>query len=282
MFAEQSVPAAGVRLNVAHGPRNGPMVWFFHGLCRRWQDFAPLYGSLAPLYTLRAVDHRGHGKSSHAPGCYAVADYIADAAAMIREATEPVALVGHSLGAITALGVAATLPEAVLGVVLLDPPGPQFLANIDATFYGTMWEAMRRLAGNQHSIAAVARELAELRIAGSKGKGQRLGDIRDGAALRLMARGLHDLDPDTLTLPLEKRWLGEFDLFAAARQTRCPALLAISDPAFGGMLPPSEADALAAAIPDCHRIDLHGIGHLIHWQDAHKTQLLLHSFLGSL
>ena len=39
VFTEQSIPAAGVRLNVAHGPRSGPHLWFFHGLGRRWQDF---------------------------------------------------------------------------------------------------------------------------------------------------------------------------------------------------------------------------------------------------
>src|SRR5882672_9876433 len=193
MFTEHSIPAAGVRLNVAHGPKHGQPVWFFHGLCRRWQDFAPLYGSIAALHTIRAVDHRGHGKSSHAPGCYSVGEYIADAAAVIRESTEPVAIVGHSLGAITALGVAAAAPESVRGIVMLDPPGPEFLANIDTTFYGSMWEAMRRLAGNQRMIAEVARELAEVRITGPKGKTTRLGDLRDGAAIRLMARGLHDL-----------------------------------------------------------------------------------------
>ncbi|HEY3788587.1 MAG TPA: alpha/beta hydrolase [Urbifossiella sp.] len=282
MFTEHSIPAAGVRLNVAHGPKHGSPVWFFHGLCRRWQDFAPVYGSLAPLYTIRAADHRGHGKSSHAPGCYSIGEYIADATAIIRESTEPVAIIGHSLGAITALGVAATVPDAVRGIVMLDPPGPEFLANIDATFYSPMWDAMRRLAGNNRTIAEIARELAEIRIANPKGKGSRLGDLRDGAAIRLMARGLQDLDPDTLTLPLEKRWLGGFDLFAAARQTRCPVLLAVSDPALGGMLPPPESAALAAAIPDCHRVDLPGISHLIHWQDSHKTLLLLHAFLGSL
>ena len=283
MFTEHSIPAAGVRLNVAHGPKHGSPVWFFHGLGRRWQDFAPLFGSLSALYTIRAVDHRGHGNSSHAPGCYSVAEYVADATALIRESTESVAIVGHSLGALTAVGVAAAVPESVRGIVLLDPPGPEFLERINTTLYAITWAAMQRLAGSSKSIGEVARELAELRIPTEKPRETvRFGDLRDPASLRFMARCLHDLDPDTLTLPLARQWLGDFDPLVAAKQVQCPALLVVADPAKGGMMPPPDSDRLAAALPDCNRVDLSGVGHLIHWHDAHKSLLLLHSFLGSI
>jgi pimeloyl-ACP methyl ester carboxylesterase len=283
MFTEHSVPAAGVRLNVAHGPKCGPPVWFFHGLGRRWQDFAPLYGDLAPLYTIRAVDHRGHGKSSHAPGCYSVAEYVADAAAIIREATEPVAIVGHSLGALTAIGVAAEVPDHVRGIALLDPPGSRFLANIHHTLYGVTWAAMQRLASSCRPVSAIARELADLRIPfGKPGHTARFGDLRDAPSLRFMARCLCDLDPDAMTLPLATRWLGNFDPVEAARQVKCPALLIIGEPAKGGMLPPPESDELASALGDCFRLDRPGVGHLIQWADPQGTLLALHAFLGSL
>lgn len=283
MFTEHSIPVGGLRLNVAEGPRSGPPVWFFHGLGRRWQDFAPLLGSLSALWHVRAVDHRGHGKSSHAPGCYSAADYVGDAATALRDAREPAVIVGHSLGAMVALGVAARVPGAVKAVVLLDPPGPRFLADIGTTLYAVTWAAMKRLAGNHRRVSDVARDLAELRLPGpTPGETVRFGDQRDAAALRFMARCLHDLDPDTLTLPLAGRWLDGFDPLAAARQVRCPALLVVGDPACGGMLPAPESDALAAALPDCSRVNLTGIGHLIHWQDAAVALRLLHTFLASL
>lgn len=268
---------------MAEGPRAGPPVWFFHGLGRRWQDFTPLLGSLAGLWHVRAVDHRGHGNSSHAPGCYAVADYVHDAAGLVRDGREPAVIVGHSLGALTALGVAARVPDAVRAVVLLDPPGPRFLENIDGTLYAVTWAAMKRLAGKHRPVPDVARELAELRLPGpNPGETVRFGDLRDAASLRFMAKCLHDLDPDTLTLPLAKNWLDGFDPFAAAEAVRCPALLVIGDPKCGGMLPSPESDSLAAALRDCSRVDLVGIGHLIHWQDAPTTLRLLHTFLSSL
>lgn len=283
MFTEHTIPVGGLRLNVAAGPRAGPPLWLFHGLGRRWQDFAPLLGSLAALWHVRAADHRGHGRSSHAPGCYFVADYVADAAALVDATPEPAVIVGHSLGALTALGVAARVPDAVRGIVLFDPPGPTFLANIDTALYAVTWAAMRRLAGSHHTIPDVTRELADLRIPGAKpGETVRFGDLRDVASLRFMARCLHDLDPDTLTPPLARRWLDGFDPLAAAKAVHCPALLVVADPARGGMLPPPESDLLAAALAEGWRVDLPGVGHLIHAQDAPAALRLLHSFLASL
>ena len=59
-------------------------------------------------------------------------------------------------------------------------------------------------------------------------------------------------------------------------------MLVVSDPAQGGMLPPEDSKPLAAALPDCTRVDLPAVGHLIHWQDTPATLRLLHAFLGSL
>jgi pimeloyl-ACP methyl ester carboxylesterase len=280
VFREQLLGSGGPLLNVAVGPGPGPPLWLFHGVGRFWRDFAPLIPSLVPGWQVFAADHRGHGLSGRSSQ-YAVADYVEDAAGLVGR-NGPAVLVGHSLGAVVALGVAGRLPEAVRAVVLLDSPGTGFLSRVDETPYAAMWEGMRRLAGGG-SVPIVARELAELRVSGPRpGETVRLGDLRDAAALRFMARCLHDLDPDVLTPPLEKRWLDGFDLLTVASAVRCPALLVVADPARGGMLPPADADPLAAALSDCTRIDLPGVGHLVHWQDPAATLRVLLPFLGSL
>jgi pimeloyl-ACP methyl ester carboxylesterase len=48
------------------------------------------------------------------------------------------------------------------------------------------------------------------------------------------------------------------------------------------MLPPSDAGPLAAALPDGTRVDLPGVGHLVHWQDAAGTLRALQAFLAAL
>ena len=281
MLTEREIDFAESQLNVATGPKNGSPLVLFHGLGRRWQDFGPLLADLTTRWSVTACDHRGHGRSERAASYLAV-DYVSDAAHVVQLSPEPAILIGHSLGAIVSLGVAAQVPEKVRAIVLLDPPGTGFLQAIETTSYEAMWQAMRRLAGRS-DVPETARELADLRVPSNKpGVTVRLGDLRDGTALRFMARCLRDLDPATLNAPLEKRLLEGYDMLALARQVRCPVLLLVADPAVGGMLPPADAEPFVAAFHDCTRIDLPGIGHLVHWQNTGATLRLLHGFLGSL
>lgn len=262
------------------GPAAKQSLWLIHGLSRRWEDFSPILSDLTAWWHVHAYSHRGHGDSARTPGAYKVADYVPDLVAAVKEARKKCVLIGHSLGALVSMGVAAKLPDLVSAVVLLDPPGPSFLANLDATPYGTIWPAMQRLAGRT-DVGAVAREFSELRVPGAGGS-VRLGDTRDAASIRFVARCLQDLDPGVFTPALKKQWLDGYDVFAVARQVRCPALLVVSDPAQGGMLPPADSAALAKALSDCSRVDLAGVGHLVHWQDTQATLRLLHGFLNSL
>jgi pimeloyl-ACP methyl ester carboxylesterase len=264
------------------GPVAKQSLWLIHGLSRRWQDFAPILCDLTAWWHVHAYSHRGHGESARTPGAYRVADYVPDLVAAVKDAHKKCVLVGHSLGALVAMGVAAKLPDLVTAVVLLDPPGPGYLSRIDATPYGAIWPGLRKLAGRE-DVSAVTKELVEVRVpTGKPGETVRFGDTRDAASLRFVARCLRDLDPEVFTPPLEKRWLDGFDVFGTAKQVKCPALLVVADPAQGGMLPPDDAKPLAAALRDCTRVDLTGVGHLLHWQDTPATLRLLHSFLGSL
>jgi len=263
------------------GPVAKESLWLLHGLGRCWEDFAPILSDLTGWWHVHAYSHRGHGDSTRTPGAYRVADYIPDFVAAVKEAHKKCVLVGHSLGALVSLGVAAKLPELVTAVVLLDPPGPSFLSRIESTLYFHTWSAMRKFAGRK-DVSAVAKLLAEVQVPNSKGEMVRFGDLRDAASLRFMARCLHDLDPAAMDPAIEKRWLDGFDMLTTAKHVKCPTLLVVGDPEKGGMLPPEDAKALTAALHDCTRVDLSGVGHLMHWQDTPTTQRLLHSFLGSL
>lgn len=261
---------------------DGPPVTLFHGVTRCGLDLAPLAAGLAVHGCVQAIDHRGHGGSCRTPGQYFVRDYVTDAVAVLRDLRAPSVVVGHSLGALAAIGAAAHAPEAVRAVVLLDPPGPAFLANIERTPYHAQWRGVRRLASSGLPTAEVARALARIEVPGPDGTLVRLGSLRDATALRFQAQCVRRLDPETLDAPLAGRWLDGFDLFAAARAVSCPALLLVSDPSVGGMLPGDEAAALADAFADGIRVDLPKVGHLIHWQDAPLALRHLHAFLGSL
>ena len=259
MFEEHQFSVGRVPLNFAVGPKNGPPLVLLHGVCRRWQDFGSVLATLNSRWQTFAVDHRGHGRSSRADR-YLVADYVADAVAFVRGLEQPPILAGHSLGALVALGVAAAVP--VRAIVLEDPPSAGFLDNIDGTAYATQFRAMRELAGSRQPVDRGGRPgAAEIRFA----DGTRLGDRRDAAALRFMARCLADLDPAVLTPVIERRWLIGCEPFGMmACGVKCPTLLLVADAAQGGMLPPDDATALAQALPDASRIDCPGVAHQIH------------------
>lgn len=277
MFAEHPISCGTAPLNAAIGPRNGPPIVLFHGVVRRWRDFATVLPTLACRGYVIAVDHRGHGRSSRSSS-YLIADFVADAVTVVRELPAPAVLVGHSLGALVALGVAATVPDAVRGIVLEDPPSPEFLGCISGTAYEVQWRAMRSLAGNHRSTRDIAVSLADVRLPG----GARFGDTRDAAAIRFVASCLRDLDPGVLDPVLENQWFDGFDPAAAAAAVRCPALLLAADGREGGMLPGPDADALAGNLIDCSRVDLPGVGHLIHATKPEAFLRLVTNFIDSL
>jgi lipase len=85
-----------------------------HG--RRWEQLA---GHL-PGVSIVGPDLVGHGRSSwHAP--WTIDANVDALVSVLPEDTEPVVVVGHSFGGAIALQLAATRPELVSGLVLLDP-----------------------------------------------------------------------------------------------------------------------------------------------------------------
>jgi pimeloyl-ACP methyl ester carboxylesterase len=113
--------ARGLRLHaVVRG--EGPLTLLLHG----WLDCVASFEKLAPLLPGRtvALDFRGHGDSSwlSSGGFYHFIDYIADIDAAIREfaGNDPLQIVGHSMGAATALLYCGAKPGRVSRLVMID------------------------------------------------------------------------------------------------------------------------------------------------------------------
>lgn len=93
-----------------------------HGLTGSGACWSPLARSLEDTYDVVMPDARGHGKSSAPPTGYGYDDHAGDVVGLIRGLglTAP-ALMGHSMGGMTAAVVASRFGGAVRGVVLVDP-----------------------------------------------------------------------------------------------------------------------------------------------------------------
>jgi pimeloyl-ACP methyl ester carboxylesterase len=109
-----------VRLRATRWSGVGTPVLLLHGLAsqrRFWNLVVPLLSGLPVL----ALDQRGHGESDKPSSGYDTATVVRDVStALDALGWRRVAVIGHSWGAIVALGLAAAEPERVTAVACID------------------------------------------------------------------------------------------------------------------------------------------------------------------
>lgn len=106
------------------GHEKGDLIWFLHGLGDTHYTWDEIFNDLKSDFRLLSMDLPGHGSSLEYFN--EQSEYMDDAVSCLKKITEQVSndlsffIVGHSLGAEIALQFAATFPDLVKGVVLLD------------------------------------------------------------------------------------------------------------------------------------------------------------------
>lgn len=122
-MVEKTVEINGSRINYAEGPKNGPPLLLIHGQVTDWRNWSPVLPRLTRHFHVFAVDCYGHGKSDRVPEKYKAKAFVTDLKDFIDQVIgEPAMVAGHSSGGLIAAGLAADVPESLLGVVLEDPP----------------------------------------------------------------------------------------------------------------------------------------------------------------
>ena len=113
--------STGVELQVAErGPRDGEPVLFLHGYTDSWRSYSRVLGGLPAHVRAIVPTHRGHGDSDRPPCCYRVADFAADAVALLDAlGVARATIVGHSMGSFVAQRIAADHPGRVDRLVLI-------------------------------------------------------------------------------------------------------------------------------------------------------------------
>ena len=259
-------------------PAAKPTLLLLHGVARNGRDWEPLLPELAADWRVVALDHRGHGGSDRVPGEYLVADYGRDAAAFVRSTfTEPITVMGHSLGAMIALAVAAECGAIVERVVLEDPPFHTMGRAIGATPYRAQFAGMREVARRGGDSEAMTDALAEIRIP-SEGGMIRFGEVRDRASLEFLAECLAQVDPDVFAPIVAGQWLDGYDSEALWPRVLCPTLLLQGDPSAGGLFTDDDVEVARRGLQDHRRIRFAGIGHQIHRSAPARVAAALREF----
>ena len=99
-----------------------PALVFVHGWTCDRSFFAPQAEHFARRHRVVSVDLRGHGESDKPEGPYSIATFADDVAhVMERLGLGRAVVVGHSMGGVTVLQLAAAHPERVAAIVMVDP-----------------------------------------------------------------------------------------------------------------------------------------------------------------
>ncbi|QSX32139.1 alpha/beta hydrolase [Shewanella avicenniae] len=112
---------------LAWGNKSAPVLVAFHGWLDNAMSFAPLAQYLSASYRLIAFDWPGHGLSDWRPGSYPLqwTDYLLDIDRLLAALDcQPLAVIGHSLGAISAGAYAAICGDTLQQLILIEAFAP--------------------------------------------------------------------------------------------------------------------------------------------------------------
>ncbi|MGH2371521.1 MAG: alpha/beta fold hydrolase [Chloroflexota bacterium] len=253
---EQDDDTGGVRLHVRQLAGDGPPLILLHGLGVSgavWQAFAR---RLVPAWSPIAPDLRGHGQSGQPQNGYAAADYASDIVSLMDVLRVPQApVVGHSLGALVALALAAAAPERVPTLALLDPP-------LDAGRRNPDVEPVYRL---RHAPP-----------------GELETYLARGSSSPLVARALAPLYRQAADAAFEahlREVPGAPWAWEVAPSIGAPVLVLQADPALDGVLGDEAARDFVARLPQGRRLKLPGARHAVHASHPAQTAEAILRFL---
>src|SRR5262245_57907928 len=117
------IRANGIRLHYTRTGGAKPPIVLAHGFSDDGLCWTPVAQALAPDYDVIMVDARGRGRSDAPAHGYGPADHAADLAGAIAAlGLRRPAVLGHSMGAGTALVLAGAYPDVPRAILLEDPP----------------------------------------------------------------------------------------------------------------------------------------------------------------
>ncbi len=234
---------------------DGPPLLFCNGSGATLQSSAPLIEQFRRRFDVLAHDQRGLGRTTIPPTPFTMAQYAADAAALlVHVGWERCAVVGVSFGGMVAQELAVTYPERITRLALLctSPGGPD-LASYPLHELVTLPPAEQAAIGvtlvdtrfTPDWLASHPRDRALVDMRGGQAGEPKSDEQRRGEFGQLEARRHHDVC-DRLQL------------------VSCPTFVAAGR--YDGIAPPANSVAIAERIPDAE-LRLYEGGHLFFLQD---------------
>ena len=267
MLTEKSFNTGVLSINYAEGPPNGMPFVLLHGVIGRWQDLTPLITELEKRWHVYACDERGHGKSGRAAS-YRVIDFYPDTATFIKQQIgAPTVLLGHSGGAIVALGVAAQIPELIRALILLDPP----------IFLGD--EGRRKTAVNDYFSGVY--DILNHQKTTREMLSDLIPDI-DEERIQHHEEAIRSVDPAFVKFLVEDRYFDDLDIQDILENVVCPTLLLYGEIEKGSVLSNREIEFFLDHIPNGEARQIKNTGHLLQIDQPARVLELIDGWIENL
>ena len=234
---------------------SGPKLLFCNGSGSTLATSGPLISLFTPNFDVVAHDQRGLGRTSIPEGPYTMAEYAADAAAVLDAVGwDRCRVAGISFGGMVAQEFAVTWPQRVERLALLcTSPGGDAgasyplneLADLDAAERAAIGTRLLDTRFTPEWLAEHAGDQALVEMMAQRGTGPKSADQLRGEREQLDARSRHDVTTR----------LGAIT---------CPTLVASGR--YDGIAPPANGEAIAARVPGAELRTYEG-GHAFIAQD---------------
>ncbi|MCW0214158.1 MAG: alpha/beta hydrolase [Pseudonocardia sp.] len=245
----------GTYLAIVEFGGTGPPILLLHGLMGRATTWWPIARRLTAHGRVLGLDARGHGRSQSA-GPWTTDRMAADAADVLDQAgAGPALVVGHSMGGLHALALAARRPDLVRALVVEDM-GVDF-TDLPAAALADARAWFAAMPAPFTSLAHVRESFGHLR--------PELGHYM-AECVEERADGFHLLTRLDDAVAVAGGWVREHR-WADVDAVACPALLVEAEES---VAPPGQMAAMAARMPRAEHVRLPGTGHLVHGADPER------------
>jgi pimeloyl-ACP methyl ester carboxylesterase len=281
MIQHHTVNLNDVQLYYAEALGPGPALAIIHGLSGSHAEFLHLVPELARQSHVYLFDLRGHGRSGRTESGYQVADYGRDVAAFLQQVVgQPAILMGHSLGGLVTIWLAAYEPHLLRGIFLEDPALYILqMPRLGQTGFYPYFASLRDYLGHYHANG-VSLEKMVAYVGQTPVDGERtVLDVAGPEAVRERAIQLHQMDPAVLEPALEGTLFGDDEPDDLLARIHCPVHLVAAQSALGGAMAARDVQRAVAQIPNCTHTIIGNAGHDIHLDQPEAFMHELKQFL---
>ncbi|WP_461615501.1 alpha/beta fold hydrolase [Clostridium sp. Marseille-QA1073] len=281
---ERTFNTRQVSLNYVEKGTSDISILLLHGGSSRWQTFRDIIDDLSVGFHVYALDLRGHGKSGRTEKMYKIQDYVPDVKEFIEKCIEkPAIIIGHSLGGMIAILLAAYYPSMVKALIIGDSPISLDVLRSHSESQKEMTMLWREWSKNL-SIGEIVKKLKAMQVPMPGGErtisaAEAYGENHPW--FKFMAENLKQNDTNMLTAIIDDfdNTYEDYDVERLFPLIKCPTLIIKGDSNQGSLIRDNDINLIKTLNSNVKHIEIEGVGHALYMQDKQSFIDAILSFI---